>query len=356
MKIYTKVVIDIQSGQVLQEDSYNYVGGIAECKGGTSAAPSPPADPEVAIMERQTAILESQWAQQQEFAPFILESMGLARNPDTGVLERSEIPTTTAEQLAADITRASGERTLSALQGDLPIQSGVLQMYDQGEKALREELSSRLGSNYALTTGGGKRLEEFRKGKAAAFDAAMRGEITTGTASYLQTLGALPGLRQQQYNQLQGAGAPSLALSAGYGQALQPYQFQRQMSLQASMQGANLKNQRVLAQYQLAGSAMGAAGTAYASSKSFKGDIIPAVVDSILQELLDIDVVKYRYKSEVTDDGKNHIGVIAEDIPQQLVTSDGKHIDLMDFTTYLLVGIQQLAKKIEKLEQKERIA
>lgn len=263
MKICTKIVFDMETGQVLREESYEYKGEIAECKGGGGVEPPPTAPEESAIEKRQLELLESQWAQQQEFAPFILESMGLRRSPDTGQLEKFETPTTTAEQLTADITRASGERALSALQGKLPVQSGVLQLYEQGEKSLREELGSRLGPQYALTTGGGKRLEEFRTGKAAAFDAAMKGEITAGTASYLQTLGALPGLRQQQYRQLQGAGAPSFALSQAYGQALQPYQLRRQMSQQASMQGAQMANQRVLAQYQLAGSALGAAGAAY---------------------------------------------------------------------------------------------
>ena len=36
MKVYTKVVIDIESGDILEEHSYEYDGPIAECKGGSA--------------------------------------------------------------------------------------------------------------------------------------------------------------------------------------------------------------------------------------------------------------------------------------------------------------------------------
>lgn len=368
MKIYNKLVIDIISNEILYEDSYNYLGEVAECKGGTSVSAPGPSPQEIKMQSRQLEILESQWAQQQEFAPFVLESMGLRRNTETGQLEKFEDPLTEEEQLVADITKETGERALSALRGELPVSSTVHQIYEEGEKGLKEELSSRLGPQYALTTGGGSRLEEFRKGKASAFDAAMRGEITAGTASYLQTLGALPGLRQQQYSLLTGAQAPGLQLAQAYGQAQSPYQFTRGLTQQAAMQGAQLKNQRILAQYQLAGSALGAggqAGGAYygaqaaaASSRSFKQDISNLSnleLEEVLSQLLNIDVVNYTYKPETRNDAKKHIGVIAEDIPQQLVTSDGKHIDLVDFVAYLLVGVQQTAKRVEKLEQEKGV-
>lgn len=37
MKIYERLVLDVESGDILEELSYDYYGDVAECKGGKSA-------------------------------------------------------------------------------------------------------------------------------------------------------------------------------------------------------------------------------------------------------------------------------------------------------------------------------
>lgn len=62
MKIYNKIIIDIKSGSVIDEDSFEYNGLIAECFGGGGNAGSTvqsPVDPEASL--RLTALSEDQW-------------------------------------------------------------------------------------------------------------------------------------------------------------------------------------------------------------------------------------------------------------------------------------------------------
>lgn len=66
MKIYNKVVIDIETGEIIKEDSFDYHGPVAECKGGGSTINSQ--DP--AYNARMAAIAEAQQAMAEEYFDF----------------------------------------------------------------------------------------------------------------------------------------------------------------------------------------------------------------------------------------------------------------------------------------------
>ena len=52
MKIYSKLILDMETGAVLDAEAEDYFGPVAECKGGgkgSSAVPAPPAAPKAPV-------------------------------------------------------------------------------------------------------------------------------------------------------------------------------------------------------------------------------------------------------------------------------------------------------------------
>ena len=59
----------------------------------------------------------------------------------------------------------------------------------------------------------------------------------------------------------------------------------------------------------------------------------------ILASLSETDVVHFRYKTD-DDTRPLRIGVIAEDAPKEIVTPDGKHVSLAEYSGYLLAAVK----------------
>jgi hypothetical protein len=97
-----------------------------------------------------------------------------------------------------------------------------------------------------------------------------------------------------------------------------------------------------------------------ASSRKYKKDIHSLTqneYETILAKLAQTDVVRYRYNSQ--DDDELHIGVIAEDAPEEIVDADRTGIPTGDAIGFLLAAlkaqqeqIDALKAKLEKLESK----
>jgi hypothetical protein len=88
------------------------------------------------------------------------------------------------------------------------------------------------------------------------------------------------------------------------------------------------------------------------SSEEYKIDI-RAFEDSdyrdALERLSKTDVVRYRF---VHDDTQNeHVGVIAEHSPEEILAPDGKAISLGDYTSYLLAAVKAQQVQIESMQQ-----
>ncbi len=245
MKIYEKVVIDIESGDVLQEESYEYDGPMAMCdfSPDVNVPPPPPkSETELEMERKQLQLLESQMAEQQKLKPFLYESMGLRENPETGELER--VP-----EQKDELTRLYEERQLQALKGELPVSPALEAELQNEYKKVNEDLTRRLGPNWQLSTAGQQAMGEFKKRAELLREEARRGQISVGEGLLASRIGLLSDLGQRDYNRLLSVGNRTYPLMSAYQSALSPYQrermLQQQLGFQAAMQSAANKAEMI---------------------------------------------------------------------------------------------------------------
>ncbi|MFZ4660548.1 MAG: tail fiber domain-containing protein [Caldilineaceae bacterium] len=70
---------------------------------------------------------------------------------------------------------------------------------------------------------------------------------------------------------------------------------------------------------------------------------------TLLQAIVDMDLVYYQYKLQ--NDQRYYLGVIAEEAPEQIVTSDRKGLSLAEFTAFSLAGLKAQQTQIAAQEQ-----
>jgi len=90
------------------------------------------------------------------------------------------------------------------------------------------------------------------------------------------------------------------------------------------------------------------------SSRAYKRNIEPLASNeykAILERLTLADVVRYQLKDDQS--GAIHIGLIAEDAPRDIVTSDGKALSMSDYSAFLLAAIK--AQQAEMAELRQRL-
>ena len=87
------------------------------------------------------------------------------------------------------------------------------------------------------------------------------------------------------------------------------------------------------------------------SSKKYKSDITPledGEYQSILQQLVETDVVRYHFYRD--ENKSQHLGIIAEDAPRDIVTRDGEALSLSDYCAFLLAATKAQQEEIEVLK------
>lgn len=237
MRVHTKVVIDMTSGAVLEDQWYEYDGPVALAGGGDS--PPPPSEEErelqrqqAELLELQRRQLEQQLATQELLAPFLYEALGLRPIYETPGLDQQalsalqserekllqeinegpwmeraraglrlaqidreiealksragervltgfeKIPPTEAEKLREEIELGLLERSKAALEGKLPVSPTLEREIEEQEKLLRETLLRNLGPGYETSTPGIEALQEHMSRATEAREAARRGELT----------------------------------------------------------------------------------------------------------------------------------------------------------------------------------
>ena len=62
-----------------------------------------------------------------------------------------------------------------------------------------------------------------------------------------------------------------------------------------------------------------------------------------------MDLVYYRYRNQ--EDDRLYLGVIAEDAPEQIVTSDRAGLSLSEFTAFTMAGLKAQQEQIEALQE-----
>ncbi len=99
-----------------------------------------------------------------------------------------------------------------------------------------------------------------------------------------------------------------------------------------------------------------AAGTSWInlSSGDYKENIT-RVADNEYQKMLDdlikVDINTYKYKEQYGGDGTIQIGFLAEDMPVEVLSEDGKGIDVYGLLAYTIGALKAQQKKIEELEK-----
>ncbi|MGH8003649.1 MAG: tail fiber domain-containing protein, partial [Limisphaerales bacterium] len=88
-----------------------------------------------------------------------------------------------------------------------------------------------------------------------------------------------------------------------------------------------------------------------ASSRSYKTDIQPLKnreYSDILEKLQKVDVVRFKYKKEP---GREHIGLIAEDVPEEIASEDRTGVPTADAIAFLMAAVKAQQNKIQELEE-----
>lgn len=98
-----------------------------------------------------------------------------------------------------------------------------------------------------------------------------------------------------------------------------------------------------------------AAGTSWTniSSRDFKKDIQKiddATKDLMLDSVMDMDITTYKYKEEFGGDGATKIGFISEDMPDEVLSQDGKGVDVYELITFAIGALQVQQKEFEALK------
>jgi hypothetical protein len=97
-----------------------------------------------------------------------------------------------------------------------------------------------------------------------------------------------------------------------------------------------------------------AAGTSWTnlSSRDFKDDvryIDASEYDKMLARVVAMKPARYRYKSAYTDDQSVHLGFIAEEMPKEVLSPNGKGVDTYELVTYLAGAVKAQQQEIAEL-------
>ncbi len=71
----------------------------------------------------------------------------------------------------------------------------------------------------------------------------------------------------------------------------------------------------------------------------------------ILKKLEKVDVVHFRYKQ---DTGREHIGLIAEDVPEEIASNDRRGIAPNDAIAFLIAALKAQQAQMEEMKAKIR--
>lgn len=209
MKIYNSLILDIQTGTVLSEDSFEYSGPIAHCGGGSAAPIVFPSATEEALNAEQLQMLKDERKARTEMEPFILESMGYMRDstgkivkgPDTmeDILMKKQLALsgydqkgnklteeqrlaymTDAEKRSYELTKLNDDRLMKAYKGELEISPALEEELRAEETQAREVLQRKLGDNWMLSTSGQNMMKQIQQKGNLVREEARRGLITSG--------------------------------------------------------------------------------------------------------------------------------------------------------------------------------
>ncbi len=100
-----------------------------------------------------------------------------------------------------------------------------------------------------------------------------------------------------------------------------------------------------------------AAGTSWTnlSSREYKKDIQKINEDQhakMLKRLLKMDLTTYKYKEEFGGDGETKLGFIAEEMPKDVLSKDGKGVDVYELLSYTIGAMKALESENKTMESR----
>lgn len=228
------------------------------CKGDVNVpGPSPE---EQALQKQQLELIQEQRAQNEMLKPYLYQLSGI-KEVDGRIVAMTEdeqlASMTSAQRLQYDNSKLQAEQYQKALKGELPLSKAVENELTKQRADLESYMSRNLGPNWQQSTPGIQALAEFDKKANALREEQMYGKQTGASAMSIA--------QQDFYNQLLSRSAQSASsplgmyqgLMGSYQAALQPYQAQRQMQLQANMANARSGNSMMSGLGMLAGTGLG---------------------------------------------------------------------------------------------------
>ena len=87
------------------------------------------------------------------------------------------------------------------------------------------------------------------------------------------------------------------------------------------------------------------------SSREAKKQIEPLAQEDyrdILEQINGLQMVRFLYKDE--ENRQPHLGVIAEESPEEILDPTGKAVSLADYASFLLAGLKAQSEQIETLK------
>lgn len=297
MIIYNKLVLDIETGATLEEDSFEYSGPVALCKGNTTVEAPEKSAEEIELDRQQVALLKQQVADNdayrkytEEMEPFTLESMGYERDSSgkivkTGLAKAQDAMTAhqlaisgydtsgnklTEDQMLAEMSytekmdyetnKASKERLLKAYKGELDISPALEKELTSQETQAKEALMRKLGTNWMTSTAGQNAMKNLQEKNSLIREEARQGIISSGEGinearnnNTLSTNAKYSNL----INLISGTGNDKLSRMMGYGSMLKGNAgnaFENSLSL-SSKYASERANQQNLAYNQAVGNA-----------------------------------------------------------------------------------------------------
>lgn len=280
--------------------------------GGSPSVPGPSKEEKALQREQaetlrlQRAILEQQIAQQKVLVPFLAAREGFEVQTDQNgnVIAIREVPDE-LKSLKSDLEKKLTQRSLTALEGKLPVDPALEETLKTQETELRSRLSSQLGPGYETSSPGIEALGNFTRSAEILRSGARTDQLTLaeqlGVVREQQRLFSQQSQTEALTQATQGVPltlAGAFGQSAqGYGRAQEPFIQQRQMQFNAAAQGA-------ANQTKLFGAGIGLIGTL------FSDDDTKDVGPTVGRTKDGIPVRLFRYKTG----GTVKRGVLASDV------------------------------------------
>ena len=247
MRIYTQVIVNMTTMQVINEKSYDYHGALALCCGGGGGGVSYPAPSaqETELVQLQLEHLKKMGKDAEALRPYLLSGMGFKEvgGKLTKMTEDEYYESLSGlDQKAYEVAMASAERSLKAYAGELDLSPALEKSLSQRKTDLTETLSRNLGSGWQGTTAGIQAMAQFDETSNLIREEVRSGIISNEGAMSLASLDYMSGIGDVSMSQFPGQQSGGMFSAAG-GMA-DRYSRERQSQHQAALYSQQMKNQR----------------------------------------------------------------------------------------------------------------